>query len=77
MSEEWKVVGAIVAIMMASVAAVVGLFLWLTSWECASKSAAMNLPHTWGAMQGCIVTYKGEKVPIGAVGVRTIELHQK
>lgn len=45
----------------------------LTNAQCQSKARALGIPATWGPLQGCIVTYKGEKIPIEGIGVRTIE----
>lgn len=58
-------------------AAMIALSLIMSYATCAAQSTAMRLPYSWGPLQNCIVTYKGEYVPIRAVGVRTIEMHQK
>lgn len=43
-------------------------------WECSAKAEAMRLQYEFGVMSGCIVQYHGERVPIEAVGVRTIQV---
>lgn len=54
----------------------VGVAMTLAYASCGSKAKAMHLQYSWGPLQDCIVEYKGERVPISAVGVRSIEMHE-
>jgi hypothetical protein len=55
------------------VGAALGLGMWLDSSMCSSKANAMKLERSWGPLQGCIVKYHGEYIPIEQIGVRTID----
>jgi hypothetical protein len=44
--------------------------------ECESMSRAMQIEEvSWGPLQGCIVRYHGQLIPLDKIGVQTFEEH--
>jgi len=72
----WREVIVLVAMFLVVTSLLVGFANFMSQATCNSRATAMNLKHSWGPLQGCLVTYKGEIIPIEAIGVRTIELHK-
>lgn len=69
------IVGSICTVVVgAPLSAIAGLAMWLDSASCHSTARAMGIPSTWGPLQGCIVEYRGIRMPISAVGVRSVEI---
>lgn len=74
MTKEARALTSKMAIGLALLGLTVADAAYISATTCAERSRAMKLQHTWGFLQGCIVQYNGEFIPIEAIGVRTIEL---
>lgn len=72
MSDESRALIFAALVTVAALSIVIGGAMYMSSATCSSQARAMRLNYEWGALQGCIVEYKGERIPIGAIGVRTI-----
>lgn len=58
-------------IISAMVVVIVFGLVWIfTMSSCHSRANALGIPSSFGPLQGCIVEWKGEKIPLEAIGVR-------
>lgn len=55
------IVIAILALILGSASVI---YYVVDSKECAAKSQAMSVKHSWGFWQGCMVESKGEIMPL-------------
>lgn len=60
MREEWLFVTGMVAFL----AVLVSGLTWATAVQCHSQATAMRVPVSWGLWQGCMITVRGQTIPI-------------
>lgn len=44
-----------------------GLAYWLGSSTCGSRAQLMEMEHSYGALQGCMVKYRGRWLPLESI----------
>jgi len=44
--------------------AIIGAELWFYRYSCKSQAALMDMPYSWGIVQGCMIRSKGKWVPL-------------
>jgi len=61
MKDFFTAVGVVILfsfIAIGMVSPIIGLAMWLEFATCSSRAERMDMAHSWGPLQGCMIEYK-------------------
>ena len=69
MSEETKILGISLIVILTMIGFVVGFVALLANATCTSRSSIMGLQSSWGILQDCMVQVDGKWMPLDSYKV--------